>query len=259
MEKQGNWHTLCERIGYFFKDPKLLFEAFTHPSMMVKQPANRKSYQRLEYLGDGVIGLVTREKLFYRFPEATEGELTTYENLLVCGRRLTVVGQRLELGSYLQVVPALEKKEELRKNEYVLACLVESLVGAMFVDCGSLYLSVSQMLEKHLFADMEEVLSADMKDFDPKSFLLELVQRKFKTMPEYKTVSQTGPANGLTWTEAVFIGGHKLAEAQGKSKQEAQKSAASAALTETKNFTTKLPYGLLRMRSVSSDLEFEVR
>src|SRR5689334_6030278 len=102
MEDERVWQSLCDRIGYQFKDRKLLAQAFVHPSCLVNAPKGTQSYQRLEFVGDAVIELLASEELYARFPDAQEGTLTNYRSQLVNNRRLAEAARRLRLGPHIK-------------------------------------------------------------------------------------------------------------------------------------------------------------
>lgn len=255
MEEERVWQSLCDRIGYQFKDRAILRQAFVHPSRLVNARGRIQSYQRLEFLGDAVIELLASEELFMVFPEAQEGTLTNYRSQLVNNRRLAEASRRLYLGQYISFT---RKAADLRDDDYVLACVFEALAGAMFIDCGGGWLPIRHLLKKHLLFDIEQVVKGN-REFDPKSWLIGLAQDIFHEHPTYELISESGVAHNKIYTVKVLIGGVSLAEGEGSNRKDAERAAALEALNKTKDLTTNLPFSLLRNRDISREIEFRRR
>ena len=246
MENKEKWRELCGQLDYLFRDMRLLFEALRHPSWIVnKESSGLKSYQRLEFLGDRVVNLIAAERLFKMFPEASEGELTGYLALVVNNSRLADVAKRFNLSKYLSMSKGAEA-EELRHNEYILACTLEALFGAIFIDSGGGYLKVRQLLNRHLLLDQEiKAVIETRRDFDPKSWLQELAQQKFKGTPDYKVVAREQETDN--YVVSVVINDVEFkGYGKGKNKKKAEKQAASRILRETRDLTSNLPFALLK-------------
>ncbi len=255
MENERVWQSLCDRIGYQFKDRKLLQQAFVHPSCLVNAPRGTQSYQRLEFVGDAVIELLASEELFARFPDAQEGALTNYRSQLVNNRRLSDAARRLRLGSY---VIFTRKAQHFRDDDYVLACVFEALAGAMFIDGGGAWLHIQHLFKSHLLFDIEKVVTGN-REFDPKSWLIGLAQDIFHKPPVYELVSVGGVPHDRTYTVKLTIAGIELGQSEGRSRKEAERSVALKVLNDTKDLTSNLPFSLLRDRDISSEIEFRRR
>jgi ribonuclease III len=255
MEDERVWQSLCDRIGYQFKDRAILSQAFVHPSLLVNARGKVQSYQRLEFLGDAVIELLASEELYMLFPEAQEGTLTNYRSQLVNNRRLAEAARRLYLG---QCISFTRRASDLRDDDYVLACVFEALAGAMFVDCGGRWLPVRHLLKKHLLFDIEQVVKGT-REFDPKGWIQGLAQDIFGEHPIYVLVSEGGAAHKKIYVVKVVVRGVPLAEGEGSSRKDAERSAALEALNKTKDLTTNLPFGLLRHRDITREVEFRRR
>jgi|GEM_PF-6766142 ribonuclease-3 len=255
MEDVRVWQSLCDRIGYQFKDRKLLREAFVHPSCLVNAPKGTQSYQRLEFVGDAVIELLASEELYARFPDAQEGTLTNYRSQLVNNRRLSEAARRLQLGPYIMFT---RKAQHFCDDDYILACVFEALAGAMFIDGGGAWLHIQHLLKSHLLFNIEQVVTGN-REFDPKSWLQSLAQDIFHKTPTYELVSAEGSPHERIYIVNLTIAGVDLGQSQGRSRKEAERAAALKVLNDTKDLTSNLPFSLLRHRDISSEIEFRRR
>lgn len=220
---------LEQKLGITFHDHGLLTEALTHRSFLNESQA-KQSNERLEFLGDSVLSLLTSTKLFQLFPKLPEGQLTNLRSQLVCAKTLAKIASDLQLGTYL-LMSRGEEKSGGRQNESLLANLFEAILGAIYLDRG---LETAQaFLEKHLFP-LVKLADQETEIFDSKSRLQELTQRETQVSPKYKVLSETGPDHDKIFTVGVFLQEKKLAVGSGKSKQEAEQDAARVALEEQK-------------------------
>lgn len=221
---------LQRQIGLQFMNPLLLIQAFTHRSYLNEHRDERyESYERLEYLGDKVLGLVVADHLFENVLRP-EGELTELCSVLVCNQALTQVGDSLDIMGYIRFSRG-EAVGSPRSHSYVLACVVEALIGAIYKDRG--YLVAKLFIETHILSQLEMVL-ATRGTKDPKSRLQELVQGLRKSTPEYRTLEVRGPDHDRAYRVGVFVDGELWAEGEGSSITVASKQAAAGAL-EAKN------------------------
>ena len=215
----------AERIcGHVFKDRNLLRSAITHPSAVEGLPVSA-SYERLEFLGDSILGSVVAEALFRAYPQFDEGKLTRLKVSLVSGMTLSEVGKELGIDHCI-VFGASEAGTGARGLHSALENVYESLVGAMYLD-GGLEVAeafISRTLKPHLAAERAEHPS------NPKSYLQECVQADHMETPEYKLVDTSGPAHEPVFTSVVFIDGIRQGRGQGSSKKEAEAAAALVAL-----------------------------
>jgi ribonuclease III len=215
-----------EALGHHFAKPDLLIEALTHPSATRRRGISRRGYERLEFLGDRVLGLVIAELLWKRFPNEAEGELTRRHTHLVRREALAEVAQAMGLGEKL----LLSKGEEgagVRKNKSVLADVCEAVIAALYLDGG--------LEPARRFVEMrwEKRLSNVAKPpRDPKTALQEFVQGRGFPLPLYQTVGSEGPAHKRRFTVTVTVDGmeNATATATGPSKHAAEIAAAAAAL-----------------------------
>lgn len=212
-----------------FKNAQLLTTALTHRSALNEFPdLSPESNERLEFLGDAVLELVTTEFLFDTFPQEPEGVLTAYRSALVKTTTLAVVAETLELGQKLY----MSKGEEAtggRSNPALLANTMEAVIGALYIDQG--YETVKTFVKTTLLWKMEEIVSKKLYK-DPKSLLQEVVQSKGLPTPTYEVLGEEGPDHSKEFTIGVYIRGKLSGKGSGKSKQLAQQAAATEALLQ---------------------------
>lgn len=211
-------------IGYHFRQPELLKAALTHASGANTRLA---SNERLEFLGDAVLGLVTCEQLFLRFPDYQEGDLTKIKSVVVSRRTCARISRQLGLGDYL----FLGKGMNLHANvpASLLADVFESLVAAIYLD-GGLEAAKSFIL-RYLGPEIEQVAEgAHGGNF--KSLLQQVAQREFGATPQYVMLDEKGPDHSKCFKIAAVIGRHTYAGAWGRNKKEAEQKAAMNALAQ---------------------------
>jgi len=212
-----------EIFGYQFNNPELLLEALSHPSLCFKQD-NSKSYERLEFLGDAVLGLIIIEHLIKRFPNEDEGDLAKRKAYLVSGETLAKIGDSLSLGSKIKMSIS-EDKHGGRENPHNIENALEATIAAIYLDSN---LEVT----KNIVLKHWEYYIVNMKEIplDPKSQLQEELQKRGMKLPQYVLVEQTGPAHDLMFKVRINIQGYNEAIGTGKSKKEAEKEAAKEML-----------------------------
>ena len=216
--------TLEERLGYTFRDRKRLEGALYHSSYANEHRSlGIHSNERLEFLGDAVLGLVTADYLFRKHPDLPEGDLTRIRAALVCEESLHEVAQSLDLGSYLK----LGKGEEAgggRQRASILADATESVFAAVYLDGG---LEAARKVIQKYILDRE---SEKARNRDYKTALQELVQRRSNQTLQYELVSASGPDHAKVFTSRVLLNGQPIGKGQGHSKKEAEQAAAHAGL-----------------------------
>ncbi len=219
-----------------FKNRKLLEQALAHPSYLNElqdDPGPGESYERLEFLGDSVLGLVITLELYKRHSDLTEGDLTKLRASLVRSSTLAGVARRLELGQHLN----LGKGEEStggRDRDSNLADAFEALTGAIFLDKGF------DTATRFVLGTMREEIESIMEDGvpeDPKSRLQELIQRTGRTTPSYRVVKSGGPDHHKSFSVEVVMDGQVIGTGHGKRKLDAEKQAASEALGRLESST----------------------
>ncbi|MDC9701401.1 MAG: ribonuclease III [Alphaproteobacteria bacterium] len=214
---------LQERLDYRFSDVGLLIEALTHGSAAF-YPGPSATYQRLEFLGDRVLGLVIADALLKLFPDAHEGELAQRLNSLVRCDTCAKVARDLNLGSCL-IIGFSEEFSGGREKNAILADVMESLIGAIYFDSGFevVQLFVESNWKKYLMV-------AGQPCRDAKTILQEWVQKEGFLLPVYAIVDQSGPAHEPVFRISVSISGLKPAFGTGKSRRDGEQMAAAAML-----------------------------
>lgn len=221
-------HPLEERIGHRFRNPALLTEALTHPSVRHEKQRAHFDNQRLEFLGDAVLQLVITEHLFQVFAEAGEGRLTTRRARLVSRSSLQAHALRLDLGRHL-LLGRGEEASGGRARVSTLADAFEALLGAVFLD------SDLETVRRFILAEMEQELGRleeEPLEINPKGQLQEILQSISPRSPVYELLSQVGREHEKTFTVQVVWEGQVLGAGEGRSKKVAESAAALAALRE---------------------------
>jgi ribonuclease-3 len=222
---------LESKIKYKFKSKLLLNEALTHRSF-VKENDELPSYERLEFLGDAILGLIVSQYLFEKFPEKSEGELTKIKATLVSETTLNRVAQNLGLGKYLNLSPE-EEKSGGRGRASIVADAYEALIGAVYLDGG---LKEARRLVARLILGKTKEISQDQANFNYKGELLEYLQALDWGMPRYEIMEEEGPDHLKKFIIAVNVKGKKMGWGEGKNKKEAEQKAAKMALENLNNF-----------------------
>ena len=217
---------LQNRLGYRFRDENLLRLALTHPSVAHEASAPTAHNQRLEFLGDAVLGLVLTRHLYEKFPAADEGALTKARAKLVNATSLAAHGRALGLGAQL-VLSRGEENTGGRDRTSALTDAFEALLGAIFSDGG---LDAAREFILREFAADFSTLTEPAGIENPKGELQELLQSKSPNAPQYQFVSASGPDHDRDFECAVLHDGVELARGRGKSKKAAESDAALAAL-----------------------------
>ena len=219
---QENLGELQECIGYSFKDLQLLQTALTHPSYANEQGDDAQHNERMEFLGDAVLGAVISE-LLYQKSDEPEGVLTNIKNHLVNAATLHKLADELELGRYLLLGKG-EEKSAGRHKESVLENAVEALIASIFLDGG--YSAAKQFVERLYEREIDEYEPEAVKRRDFKTFLQEQVQAVRLAPPEYETIAASGPDHKKSFRVVVKLLGKSMAEGEGKSKKAAEQDAA---------------------------------
>jgi ribonuclease III len=215
---------LEKTIGYRFSDPDMLERALTHISAL-KGAGRASSYQRLEFLGDHVLGLAISEMLFATFPKADEGELSRRLADLVRRETCADVARAVDLGASLRL-GASEARTGGRTRGAILADVCESLIGAIFLDGG--YKAALAFVER-FWAERMRKPARPLRD--PKTVLQEWAQARGLPTPSYREVERTGPHHDPEFRVAVSLPQREPAEGKGRSKRAAEQAAASALLS----------------------------
>lgn len=228
MRNENALSELQRRIGYDFEDSTLLFRAITHSSA-ITEGRGRKSYERLEYLGDAVLELLVTRLLFSSYPNANEGQMTRIRAAVVSEKPLAEIARELGLGEFLVLGHGMDKSGG-RKLSSVLSDVVEAIIAAVYLDGGI------DMAEKFIMPYMmPNIKTAVEKGFsrDYKTRLQEYLQRDGTVSIKYKTSSE-GPAHDKVFSATVYLDKDLIGEGTGKSKKLAQQQAARNALIKLK-------------------------
>ena len=225
-----DFSVLAKHLNLSFNNLNLLIEALTHRSYLNEHREYTGSHnERLEFLGDAVLELATTDFLYKKFPAKPEGELTSYRAALVNTVSLAESAQALGINDYLLLSKG-EAKDTGRARDVILADAFEAIIGAIYLDSG--YASAESFIAKNLYEKIDNVI-AKRSYQDAKSRFQEVAQEKRGITPSYETLSEVGPDHNKRFTVGVFIGSSEIARGEGQSKQEAEQSAASAALDKT--------------------------
>jgi ribonuclease-3 len=217
---------LENKIKIQFKDRNLLQSAMTHRSYLNE---NRRwplpHNERLEFLGDAVLELITTEYLYRNFPNP-EGELTNFRSALVNYKMLSEVASALGLEEFI-LLSRGESKDIGRARQVILANAIEALIGAIYLDAG--FEPTKTFIDENVIKHLAKIM-ADGKILDPKSKFQELAQEKLGVTPHYKVLAEWGPDHNKNFEVGVFVNEKQIAKGVGSSKQEAEISAAENGL-----------------------------
>ena len=222
-----NFSNFEKKTKIIFKDKNLLQQAFIHRSYINENPKTKLSHnERLEFLGDAVLELVVTDFLYKKYPDYTEGELTALRSALVNAVIISEVATKIGMNDYLLLSKG-EAKDNGKARQYILANTYEAYVGALYLDQG---IEVAdKFIHKYLLPKTEEIVSKKLWR-DAKSLVQEKAQEFVNVTPAYKVLSESGPDHDKHFNVGIYFGPSKIAEGKGKSKQEAEQSAATAAL-----------------------------
>lgn len=213
---------LEKALGYKFRDPELLRMALTHTSCaneIYQDPL--RSYERLEFLGDSIVGFVTAEYLYRTFPKKLEGDLTRIRAELVCEKSLAAVAERLSLGEHLLLGNG-EDQSGGRRRPSILCDVMEAVVAASYLDGG--FAVASDIVTRLILPQLAEA----EKTHDYKTELQELVQRKKSQQLSYELISETGPDHCKEFNVRVLLNGREVGTGSGTSKKRAEQAAGGA-------------------------------
>lgn len=221
---QDHIKALSKLADHTIQNSALFEEAFAHPAGPAGNPKKyTKSYERLEFLGDRILGLVIAEALFVRFESEPEGKITKRFIALVRKEMLAEISRKIDLGTYLYQLS--ENEQHLREGDSALADIMESFIAALYLDAGLEV--VRSFILKHWTAVMEGHITPPS---DPKSMLQEYLQSKNFPLPRYNVVDTKGPSNAPIFTVEVSGKGFEPQQAEGGSKKVAEHKAAQKVL-----------------------------
>jgi ribonuclease-3 len=215
-------------LGHGFAQPELLARALTHPSAATRQGAIDDSYERLEFLGDRVVGLIVADLLMARFPEEPEGALALRHAELVRRETLAEVAAEIGLDAYLRLAKGEEAAGE-RQNPSLMANACEAVIGALYLDGG---LAVAQAFVEPLWRPRLEADTHPPQD--AKTALQEWAQARALGLPKYREVGREGPAHEPHFTLEVEVEGQPPTRGEGRSKRLAEQAAAARLLAQVR-------------------------
>ena len=229
MITEEKMHELENKIGYKFNDIKLLRQALTHSSFANEQKINKMpDYERLEFLGDSVLEMVSSTFLFKTYPNKKEGEMTKMRASMVCEAALAYCAADIGLAEYI----ILGKGEEAtggRHRESIISDVMEAVIGAIYLDGGIEY--AKNHIDKFILSDLEN----KQIFYDSKSVLQEMVQSSQVGTVRYELCGESGPEHDKIFKTAVYVGDKKMGEGAGRTKKAAEQKAAYEAILAMKN------------------------
>jgi ribonuclease-3 len=224
----NEYQELEKRLDYTFSDKQLIIEALTHKSY--KKPYNN---ERLEFLGDAVLDLIVGEFLFQKFPDSDEGILSKIRASLVNESGFTLLARKINLGNFIYLSLA-EENNNGREKSSLLSNAFEAVIGAIYLEGG---LEVAREIVIRLLNETHQKIDLQSLSKDYKTALQELTQATHGVTPTYKLLRSFGPDHKKEFEIAIILNDETIADAQGKSKKEAQQKAAKIALEKLKNNT----------------------
>ncbi|MBR5389510.1 ribonuclease III [Candidatus Saccharibacteria bacterium] len=219
-----------EKLGFEFHDINLLVVALTHRSYVNEHRTSSDHNERLEYLGDAVLELVTSDYLYRNFNEP-EGVMTAWRSALVRTESIGDAGIKLGYAPLVRLSHG-EKMGLERAHAVIMADCFEAVIGAIYLDQG--YDTAKAFIEKHILVKIDEIIESDSWR-DAKSYFQELVQKGASQTPTYRTIKDEGPDHDKTFTVAVYVGKKIYGVGVGHSKQDAQTAAAREGIKKIKS------------------------
>lgn len=220
-----NASNIESKLGYHFQDRSLLLLAFVHCSFINENKDVQEHNERLEFLGDSVLGMVISNFLYRNYPDTPEGDLSSMRSKLVEANSCITYMKKLDVSNYILLGKG-EKMNDGRGRDSIISNLFEAIVGAIFLDGG--IAATENFLFDHFREEMDLLLKNPIRNW--KALLQDVCQKKFQKTPEYKVTQEIGPEHSKQFQISVCVGQQELGQGQGSSKKEAQQAAAAAAL-----------------------------
>lgn len=218
------------KLNFKFDNPDLLLNALTHKSYLAERPDGLTTNERLEFLGDAVLGLITTQKIYNKFPDLPEGELAKLRANIVNSETLAQIGAELGIGEHIIMGKGTEQAGG-RQTVSILENTLEAIIGAIFLDKG--LVSVEQFITEHFDKVIDQ--KSKLRDFtDAKTALQEKAIEIKGQRPIYRIIEETGPFHDRTFISEVKIGEKLYGKGEGKSKKKAELQAAIKALKKLK-------------------------
>ena len=215
---------LEEKIGYCYKKKELLQQALTHSSFANEQKINKsKDYERLEFLGDAVLELVSSEFLFHNNPDLSEGKLTRLRASMVCEPSLAFCARDLELHEYIR----LGKGEEMtggRHRDSIISDVMEAVIGSLYLDGG--FQTAHDFIHRFILSDLENKILF----YDAKTVLQEMIQETPQGSLNYRLIKEEGPDHDKSFMVEAYINGKPVSQGIGRTKKAAEQQAAYEAI-----------------------------
>ncbi len=214
------------RLGYHFKNKNLLVQAFVHRSFFNEhRDLIEEHNERLEFLGDSILGMLIAEYLYQKLPKETEGQLSHYRSYIVEASNCANLLGQLEIGSYM-LLGRGEKLNEKRGRESIFADLFEAVIGAIYLD--SSFETTKNFFFERFTESLEKILENPIRNY--KAELQDFSQKKYQKPPVYKVTKESGPEHSKVFQVTAYIGDAVVGEGIGSSKKEAEQAAAEDAL-----------------------------
>lgn len=215
---------LEEKIGYCYKKKELLQQALTHSSFANEQKINKsRDYERLEFLGDAVLELVSSDFLFHTNPDMSEGKLTRLRASMVCEPALAYCARDLELHEYIR----LGKGEEMtggRHRDSIISDVMEAVIGSLYLDGG--FQAAHDFIHRFILTDLEDKILF----YDAKTVLQEMIQETPQGSLNYRLIKEEGPDHDKVFVVEAYINGKPVSQGQGRTKKAAEQQAAYEAI-----------------------------
>ena len=220
MNKQEEFQ---EIIGYQFQDPQILKQALTHSSYANERHRKSEDNERLEFLGDAVLELVSSEFLFLNYPKLSEGDLTKLRAGLVCEPTLAACTAQMQLGDFVRLGRG-EEQTGGRRRKSILSDALEAVIGAIYLDGG--FTNAKEFILKFILTDIEH----KKLFYDSKTILQEFVQGNYEEALSYRLLEESGPDHNKNFTVEARIGDRAIGSGSGRTKKAAEQEAAYQAL-----------------------------
>ena len=218
---------LLKKLKIVYKDIAIYEQALTHPSYNGDANTKHQDYEKLEFMGDAVLGYVTADLVYKNRPELSEGYLTKLRSVLVSTKPLAAYARSINLPEYIRIGHSITLNQ-VKESDKILENVLEALVGAIYLDAG--LKTAYGLIKKLLIKDIRNYDVDDLTDY--KSKLQEEIQAESRDAVQYVTVEQTGPAHDRTFKVNVLFNGIVLGTGEGKSKKKAEEMAAKSALSK---------------------------
>ena len=218
---------LLKKLKIAYKNIAIYEQALTHPSYNGDANTKHQDYEKLEFMGDAVLGYVTADLVYKNRPELSEGNLTKLRSVLVSTKPLAAYARSIDLPEYIRIGHSITL-EQVKQSDKILENVLEALIGAIYLDAGLKY--AYRLINNLLINDIKKYDIDDLTDY--KSKLQEEIQAEHRDAVQYVTVETSGPAHDRTFKVQVLFNGIVLGVGEGKSKKKAEEMAAKSALSK---------------------------